>query len=97
MRVCGGFGVLDFFHQFFNQVIEAVVPVYVWRHDATAASRGGALRYFPAKFAFGAHGGRLEAVPHVAAGALPVRPAIGLPVAAWAINLNGIGSHTCKK
>jgi hypothetical protein len=94
MRVRGGLG---FFYQFFHQVVEAVVPVYVGRYHTTAPSRGRALRYLPAILALGAHGGRLEAVPNVAAGALPVRPAVGLPVAARAINLNGIGSHSCKK
>ena len=65
-----------------------MIPVYVRRHDAAAASRGRALRYLPAVLALGAHGGRLEAVPDVAAGALPMRPAIGLPVTAGAINFN---------
>jgi hypothetical protein len=32
MRVRGGFGMLNFFYQFLDQVVEPVVPVYVRRH-----------------------------------------------------------------
>ena len=66
-----------------------MVPVDVGRGDAAAARLGWAHGHAPAVAAPWASARRLERIPDVPAAALPVRAAVGLPMAVWAINFDG--------